>query len=324
MTRFKIIFFFLTSLPIIVNGQFEIRLVPSCGDPYSIFENEASYLPKVTTFERSRNLGITQIRQVTFVKNSEESFRTLRFTITEINDSGAIKSFYSIDSLWQNKSWFFKNSWKIFLSKSTIMYSENGSIDTMITSFLDNYPRRLKDNFITHTCCNSNTIDETWIELSNRQFEEELSNYIYLPLEDIQYGQILNLVKDDTIAFSKSSFRQASFSQSDTIHGKVEHAWTKPTRIFDLNGKLLREFPVPPAFQAHFNRHYYIDYIYNEKGQLVKKEWVGYEFYLSEYFFFDENGLISSIWVEDKDNLTLKTAFFFNKNSSPSTNLPKL
>tara|TARA_R110002050_G_C8809869_1_gene503551 strand:+ start:19 stop:966 length:948 start_codon:yes stop_codon:yes gene_type:complete len=315
MTRLKIIFFILTSLPIVVNGQFEIRLFPTCGDPYSIFENQTSYLPKVTSFERSRNLGITQISQVTFIKDSEESFRTERFTSIEFNDSGAIKNFYSMDSLWQNRSWFSKNRWKIILTKSTIVYSENGSIDTMTISILDNYPRRLKDNWLNHTYCNSDTRDETWVELSNRQFDEELSNYIYLPLENIQHGQILNLVKNDTIAFSRSSLHQASFRQSDTIHGKVEHAWTKPTLIFDLNGKLLREFPVPPDFQAHFNRHYYIDYIYNENGQLIKKEWVGYEFYKSEYFYFDENGLISSIWVEDKDNFTLKTAYIYKQKN---------
>ena len=195
--------------------------------------------------------------------------------------------------------------------KSIITYNQNRSIDTMASTHLDNYPRRLKDNWIWRVNCNPDTIVETWVELSNKGFDEELNNYILHPVEKIQYNEALNLAKLDTIGFSKALLNQPSFHQTDTIHGKVNHSLTEPTLIFDPNGKLLREFPVPPDFQPHIYQFRFIDYIYNDNGQLAKKEWVGYEFFKSEYFFFNKNGLISSIWVEDKDSFTLKKVFIY-------------
>lgn len=317
--RLRIILFFLTILPTFSSAQFEFHSWSDHIDPYSIFNSK--YLPEVISPDTVVKLGIESMQIIKYIQTETRKHLIEKYVNTEFDQLGRIISHYSIDSIWESQSWLFKNRWKVVLAQTWMCYSETNSVDSICVSILDNYPKRIKENFIDQYTFNiDSVIHETWIEVSNREFERQLVKYVTLPTEPIKYESLIQEVRRDTIGFASMKFVQTNFHQSDTIHGIVKHLYTEPTLIFNPNGTLQRKFPVPPHFQAYSNRCWFTDYYYNDKEQLIKKEWVGYENPKSEYYFFNENGLISSIWIEKNNEFLLNTVFLYQTKISSNKN----
>ena len=299
-------------------AQTYVKLSSECDYTYSTFDNE--YYPYFVDKNCVTQHGIQSIFSIGFSSNSENKSSIEYFTKTIVDSIYNLKCHSSIEYWWKGKSWYTKDRWKIYMTVSNFYISSNDKIDSITHLNLDNNPKSIRGNYISKEVQRGDSLvwDESYFYgVNNKRFDNIISTFDEKTLQDSLLSDLKFKSFHDTLGYRNLEFAPINFDDSDTISTLLRQPWCGndpgtyvPTYIINGEGQILRKIgSVIPGLTNHS------DFYYDDEKRLKKV----IHFYEGEiastFYFYDNDGLISSIWEGGENGIELKASFYFQKKN---------
>jgi hypothetical protein len=168
------------------------------------------------------------------------------------------------------------------------------------------------------TCYPNKEDVEQISKYSNRRFDKITEQYRPYTADWPASNYLVRLAYLDLMKARNLGYDSINFTNCDTIWGVPTAHAPIPTRILNSQDFLVREIHriTPPEYVSEWNSAPKIDYIYDLHGKLIRKRYINYENSYrgrEEFYFYNDDGLISSIWKLSEGRLELESKFLFEK-----------
>ncbi len=296
----------------IAQAQFDINFYLTCNDPYIVFSN--ANLPEVIDQTKVKALGIKSVTRYGMSFDPEGVAYVKVYYNTDFNKAGQITSHQLTDSTWIES----KKSWNLMLFYHEVFYSQE-NVDSIHTLSLSACRHLFKENAIYHSTCYPNSPDvESYREFTNRKFDKKTEKYRPYTAHWESADYLVKLANMDLFNSPSLGYDSINFTNCDTIWGLPKAHGPTPTWILNSRDLLVREIQriTLPEYISGWKSAPRIDYIYDLQGELTRKRYINFENSYSgrdEFYFYNDDGLISSTWILSEGRLELESKFLYEK-----------
>ncbi len=308
------LFLGLLSITSLAYAQFELSLEPFCDDPYSVFKNYN--LPEVIKKSDVKSLGLKSVIRYDMSFDSKGEVYVQTYYKTEFDSAARITSHTFIDSNWIEPI----KSWNLGFYFSKVHYTQE-KVDSIQVLSLSGCRHMFRGNSIYQSTCYPLKEDvENYAEYTKRKFDKRTEKHRPYTAHWESASYLVSLANMDLMNSPSLGYDYMDFTKSDTIWSLPKPHRIGHTTILNEQNLFVREvFRLTiPEFIHMWESAPRIDYIYDLQGRLIRKRYINFENRYrgnEEFYFYNDDGLISSIWKLSEGRLELKSKFLFEKGN---------